>query len=74
MSVLIQVFLEMVEDVASLRFPPKLDRRLQALMHRNSNGLLAPEEQEYLGALVELSETLALVRAEAISLLGRKPG
>ena len=64
---------EMVEAVASLRLPPKADQRLQNLMDRNTDGILAPAEQEELETLVELSETLALVRAKALHLLGRKP-
>jgi hypothetical protein len=42
-------------------------------MDRNTNGELTPEEEEELEALVELSETIALVRAQALRLLGRKP-
>ena len=42
-------------------------------MDRNTNGTLGPEEQELLETLVELSETLALVRAKALRLvLGAK--
>jgi len=63
----------MVEAVASLRLPPKADRRLQELMDRNTNGALGPGEREDLEALVELSETISLVRAQALRLLGRSP-
>ncbi len=73
MSAVIQAPREMVEAVADLRLPPRTDRRLQALMDRNSEGLLTPEEREDLEALVELSETLGLVRAKALHLLGRNP-
>ena len=41
---------------------------------RNTDGLLTPDEREELAALAELSETLALVRAQALRLLGRGPG
>jgi hypothetical protein len=34
---------------------------------------LTEEEREDLQALVELSETLSLVRSQALHLLGRKP-
>ena len=40
---------------------------------RLPNGELAPEEREELASLVELSETMALVRAQALHLVGRKP-
>lgn len=62
-----------VESVGRLRLPPRADRRLQELMDRNTDGQLNEREREDLAALVELSETLSLVRAEALHLLGRKP-
>jgi hypothetical protein len=43
-------------------------------MDRNTDGTLRPDEKEELEALVELSETISLVRAEALHVLGRKPG
>jgi len=64
---------EMVEEVAALRLPPPTDQRLQALMDRNTEGTLSPEEKEELAALVEWSETVALVRAKALKLLGKRP-
>jgi hypothetical protein len=63
----------MVETVATLRLPPKADRYLQRLMDRNNEGGLTAQEREEFEALVELSETMALVRAQALSLLGRFP-
>ena len=42
-------------------------------MDRNTNGALSPAEREELETLVELSESLALVRSKALHLLGRKP-
>ncbi len=69
MATVIQAPLEMVEEMASLRLPPRADERLQILMDRNTNGTLRPGEQELLETLVELSETLALVRAKALRLL-----
>jgi hypothetical protein len=62
-----------VEAVGNLHFPSKADRRLQELMERNNEGLLKESEREELEALVELSEELALVRAEALQILGRQP-
>ena len=73
MSAVVEAPLEMVEAVAALRLPPRGDRRLQFLMDRNTNGELTSEQREELEALVELSETIALVRAQALRLLGRKP-
>ena len=73
MSAVLEAPVEMIEAVASLRLPPKADHRMQILMERNNNGLLTPSEREDLEALVEWSEEMALVRARALSLLGRKP-
>ena len=64
---------EWVESVSSLRFPHKTDERMQELMHRNNEGQLTGDERLELESLVELSEKLSLVRAEAIMLLGRTP-
>ncbi|HXE54341.1 MAG TPA: hypothetical protein VN541_15065 [Tepidisphaeraceae bacterium] len=73
MSAVIQAPLQMVESVAALRFPPQADRRMQALMDRNNEGDLTEQERDELEALVELSETLSLVRSQALHLLGRRP-
>jgi len=54
----------MVEAVAGLRLPPRADQRLQVLMDRNTEGALRFEGREELEDLVELSETIALVRAQ----------
>jgi hypothetical protein len=61
----------MIESVAELRLPPRSDRRLQLLMDRNTNGLLTDEERDELEALVELSESISLIRAQASHVLGR---
>ena len=65
--------LEWVKSVSDLRLPPRADQRLRQLMDGNTEGLLTDAEHAELEALVELSETLALVRATALHLLGRKP-
>jgi hypothetical protein len=73
MPSVVEAPLEMVEAVAALRLPRKADERLQVLMDRNTEGVLRPEEKEELQAWVELSESIALVRADALQVLGRKP-
>lgn len=65
--------LDWVESVSELKLPPKTDRRLQDLMDRNTEGELTEDERADLESLVELSEALSLVRAEALHLLGRTP-
>jgi hypothetical protein len=73
MNLVVEAPVEMVEAVAALRLPPRGDRRLQLLMDRNTNGNLTADQKEELEALVELSETIALLRAQALHVLGRKP-
>lgn len=53
------------------RVTGKANQHLQQLMVRNNEGLLSDPERTGLAALVELSERLSLVRAEALHLLGR---
>jgi hypothetical protein len=73
MSTVVEAPVEMVEAIAGLRLPPRGDRRLQILMDLNTNGRLTSEQREELEDLVELSETIAVLRAQALYLLGRKP-
>ncbi|MCY2962317.1 MAG: hypothetical protein NT069_01470 [Planctomycetota bacterium] len=65
--------MEWVESVGRLRLPARSDHRLQLLMDRNNEGQLLPAEREELESLVELSERIALARAGALLLLGRRP-
>jgi len=74
MEAVVEAPLKLVETVAAMRFPAKADDRLRRLMDRNTNGQLAAAEKEELQALVELSETIALVRAKALRVLGRTSG
>jgi hypothetical protein len=74
MAAVVQVPVGLLETVAGLRLPPAIDRRLQDLMRRSAEGLLTPAERDELAALAELSETIALPRAQARDLLGRGPG
>ncbi len=64
---------EWVESVSRLRFPERTDQRIQGLMARNNEGQLSNSEREELFSLVEMSESISLVRAEALRLLGRRP-
>jgi hypothetical protein len=73
MPAVIEAPQQLIETVADIRFPPKTDARLQHLMARNTEGQLTPNERDELEALAELSETMALVRAQALRLLGRSP-
>ena len=73
MSNTIDAPLEWVQSVGDLKLPPKADQRLQVLMDRNNDGLLTEAERADLESLVELSERISLLRAEALHLLGREP-
>lgn len=73
MPAVVEAPVELVESVAAMQFPPKADARLRWLMDRNTNGQLTADEREELDGWVELSESMALVRAQALKLLGRKP-
>ncbi|MEM7013548.1 MAG: hypothetical protein AAF585_18910 [Verrucomicrobiota bacterium] len=58
-----------MKSVSQLKFPATTDQRLQLLMDRNTEGQLNADERLELEALVEMSEELSLVRAEALRLL-----
>lgn len=74
MTATMPVPVDWIKAVGDLKFPARADHRLQELMDRNTEGDLQPNEKEELEALVELSEQLSLVRAEALHILGRQPG
>lgn len=73
MTAMLETPRELVESFAEVRLPAKADAKLQLLMDRNTEGLLTPQERNDLEALVELSESLSLLRARALQVLGRKP-
>lgn len=73
MAAVISAPVEWIESVGDLKLPAKADTRLQELMDRNNEGQLSDSERRELEALVELSERLSLVRAEALHLLGKSP-
>ncbi len=64
---------EFVESLCQLRFPEETDALLPHLMDRNTDGTLSEQERRELEALVELNETLSLIRAKALQSLGRVP-
>jgi hypothetical protein len=72
-SAIIEAPADWVETVSSLRLPARADRRLQHLMDRNTEGALTVDERTEMETLVDVSEELSLVRAEALRLLGRRP-
>lgn len=73
MDATIDAPLSWVETLVELRLPPRAESRLKALMDRNTEGDLTEGELAELESLVEVSENLSLVRAEAFHLLGRRP-
>ena len=64
---------EWVESVSTLRLPDWADDLLQKLMDANNEGRLSSEQRCQLASLAEWSESLSIMRAEALKLLDRKP-
>ncbi len=73
MAAVISASTEWVESVSQLKLPPRANKRLQELMDRNTEGKLREAEREEMATLVEMSETISLVRAKALHLSGRTP-
>ena len=73
MSAMIEAPVDLMEAVSHLRLPAHADRQLQDLMDANTNGALTASEREQLQSLVEWSESLSLLRAQALHLLGARP-
>ena len=73
MPAMIEAPVDLMESVAHLRLPPHVDRQLQDLMDANNNGVLTDAEREQLADLVKWSETVSLLRAQALHLLGEQP-
>jgi hypothetical protein len=65
--------IDLVQAVAHLRLPPWADQRLQQLMDANNEGQLTLDEREQMAELVEWSESLSLLRARALHVLGTRP-
>lgn len=73
MAETIAVPLEFMHAVAHLQLPSYTNRTLQELMDRNTNGTLNSDHQLQLESLVEWSESLSLLRGQALHLLGERP-
>jgi hypothetical protein len=73
MAETVQVSEAWIKSVTELTFPASTDRRLQVLMDRNNEGLLSEDEKSELQALVEISEDISLVRAQAFRFLQQSP-
>jgi hypothetical protein len=73
MSATIDAPVELMEAIAHLRLPTRADRQLQDLMDANNNGALTDSERDELAELVEWSESISLLRARALHLLGEQP-
>jgi len=65
-SVTVHIDLEVPTDLARLRLPEGLDRRLQALLDKQDQGQpLTTDERAEAEGLVELAELLTLLRLRA---------
>lgn len=66
MSQSIAIELELPDDLAGFRLPAGVERRLADLLDRQDRGkLLTAEEREEAEGLVNLAETLSLLRLRA---------
>jgi hypothetical protein len=66
-SVTVHIDLEMPTDLARLRFPEGLDRRLQALLDKQDQGhALTRDERAEADGPVDLAEFLTLLRLRAV--------
>lgn len=73
MSATIDAPVDLMKAIARLRLPPQADRHLQDLMDANNNGALTELQREALAELVEWSESISLLRARALHVLGEQP-
>ena len=66
MSYIVAIELEVPEDLAGFRLPRGVDRRLTDLLDRHDSGQsLSAEEREEAEGLVNLTETLLMLRLRA---------
>jgi hypothetical protein len=65
----VEIALELPEDLARLRLPESVDRRLQSLLDKQDRGEpLSPEERNEAEGLSELVDLLSLLRLRAARL------
>jgi hypothetical protein len=73
MTAMLEAPRQLIQSFADVRLPIKTDSRMQLLMSRNNEGLLSDTERDEFESLVELSESLSLLRANALLALGQHP-
>ncbi len=61
------------ESINQLTLPPQVESRMRALMRRRSEGKLSANEAQELDLLIQVQESLAVVRAKARTLSGSAP-
>ncbi len=61
-----------IKKLAGMKFPKRLNKRMQTLMERGDVGKLTLIERDELKTLVDLSENMSLSRAYAALILGRE--
>ncbi|GEM_PF-6099611 len=65
---------ELLKELAEFKFPRATQRRLTRLLDLNNDGELSSEQRHELRALAELSEQIAILKGQAMLVLGRKNG
>jgi hypothetical protein len=73
MSAARKPFEQSLKRLAKLKFTPRMDKRLQKLMDRNSEGTITSAERDELKFLVDLSMDMSIVKGHAMLVLGIKP-
>lgn len=61
--------MQSLESINQLNLPPQVDCRLQELLRRESGGKLSENDRRELDLLLEVRETLTMLRAKARTLL-----
>ena len=71
----VRIDLELPADLARLRLPDALDRRVRALLDKQDQGhTLTSDEQAEAEGLVEIAELLTLLRLRVSATLDREHG
>ena len=69
MSQTVEIPAEFLEEIAEYQFPPSVQDRITTLMDKITEDQLSEDEQKELQALVELSESVAIIKGRARLLL-----
>ena len=69
MSQTIEIPADFLEELAEYQFPPSIQDQITRLMDKNTEDQLSEDERKELQALVELSESVSIMKGRAKFLL-----